>query len=48
MQYRAPYSYTITNSSGNTTGPANTLSKGIWKLVYLSEVPLSTVARSEK
>ena len=44
MQYRAPYSYTITNSSGNTTGPANTLSKGIWKSLYLSEVPLSTVA----
>jgi beta-mannosidase len=40
----APYSYTSTNSSGNTTGPANTLSKGIWKSVYLTDVPRATVA----
>jgi hypothetical protein len=40
----APFSYTTTNSSGNTTGPANTLSKGIWKSVYLTDVPVETVA----
>ena len=40
---RAPYSYAITNSSGKTTGPANTLSKGIWKSVYLTEAPAATV-----
>ena len=32
----APFSYTTTNSSGKTTGPANTLSKGLWKSVYVS------------
>jgi len=40
----APYSYTTTNSSAKTTGPANTLSKGLWKSVYLTEVPRDTVA----
>ena len=25
-------------------GPANTLSKGIWKSVYVTDVPLATVA----
>ena len=35
----APYSYTSTNSSGATTGPANTLSKGIWKSVYTTDIP---------
>eukprot|EP00038_Savillea_parva_P004143 m.134586 g.134586 ORF g.134586 m.134586 type:complete len:1103 (-) comp11390_c0_seq3:144-3452(-) len=40
----APYSYTITNSSGNSSGAANTFSKGIWKSVYLVEVPTGTVA----
>ena len=25
---------------GNTTGPANTLSKGIWKSVYLTNIPV--------
>eukprot|EP00039_Didymoeca_costata_P021562 m.2498 g.2498 ORF g.2498 m.2498 type:complete len:975 (-) comp2531_c0_seq1:113-3037(-) len=40
----APYSNTITNSSGNTTGPASTFSKGIWKSVYIVEVPQSSVA----
>lgn len=40
----APYSYTTSNSSANTTGPANTLSKGLWKSVYLIEVPRGSVA----
>jgi hypothetical protein len=29
----APYSQTSTNSSGNTSGAANSFSKGIWKSV---------------
>ena len=40
----APYSYTSTNSSGETSGPAVTFSKGIWKSVYLVEVPAATLA----
>ena len=40
----APFSYTTTNSSAKTTGPAPTLSKGVWKSVYLTDVPLATVA----
>jgi beta-mannosidase len=40
----APYSYTSTNSSGATSGSAATFSKGIWKSVYLTEVPAATAA----
>ena len=40
----APYSHTSTNSSGNTSGPAVTFSKGIWKSVYTLEVPAATAA----
>ena len=40
----APYSNTITNSSGNTSGPARTLSKGLWKSVYLAALPLASAA----
>lgn len=40
----APYSYTGTSSSNASTGFANTLSKGLWKSVYLAEVPLESVA----
>ena len=40
----APYTNTVTQSSRNTSGPARTLSKGIWKPVYIVEVPTSTVA----
>ena len=40
----APYSNTGTNSSNATTGFANTLSKGLWKSVYLITVPVATVA----
>jgi beta-mannosidase len=40
----APYSYTITNSSGATTGPASTFSKGVWKSVYIVEVPAASAA----
>jgi hypothetical protein len=34
LTHQAPYSYTVTNSSGATTGAANSLSKGLWKSVY--------------
>jgi hypothetical protein len=40
----APYSYTGTSSSNTTTGFAQTLSKGLWKSVYLAEIPRETVA----
>jgi len=40
----APYSYTTKKTYGNTAGPVPTFSKGIWKSVYLTEVPRSTVA----
>lgn len=40
----APYSHTTTNSSAATSGPAVTFSKGIWKSVYLTEVPAGAVA----
>jgi beta-mannosidase len=39
----APYSYTGTSSSNASTGFAQTLSKGLWKSVYLVEVPLENV-----
>jgi beta-mannosidase len=40
----APYSYTTSNSSAATSGSAVTFSKGIWKSVYLTEVPAETAA----
>jgi beta-mannosidase len=43
----APYSYTTTNSSGATSGSAVTFSKGIWKSVYLTEVPAGGLAISQ-
>jgi hypothetical protein len=44
----APYSYTLTKSSAtakhNTTGPAHSFTKGLWKSVYTTTVPLGSIA----
>ena len=44
----APYSYTLSTSSAtakhNTTGPAHSFTKGLWKSVYTTSVPLGGAA----
>ena len=40
----APFSYTGTNSSHATTGFAKSMSKGLWKSVYLLTVPAASVS----